>query len=531
MPICAYRHVLFSSLIVLYLLASPLPANEEDEHEGSAKAPPNTVDIAKDLGGSYFVDKELVNQKKLLQNQLKKIRDQIVAGAIDSATALNMLTEIEKSLETVRDEIERQKVLVSAFNVYRQTKEELIEFGDDKMLIVNSDKIKIRSWDGPGIKTVLEKIIIAKEKPADKDFAEISVEHKLEIPEEIVGQTKEQRADDRRKFSESAEGKKLTAEQLEFRLKLYDEIDASLEKFTPFQGKRCNVLRLRGLSGDQGNKNLSIRIESPGGGGTHSFQWQRHASLTVYVPQCNWIAVNGCLVGIDIAEIESNLLLTVKDSRERDYDGKFEVLDVTGDVVIDQAPVRTLVGVKGNVDMIATDEFVNSGTRHADGTRTAYSFSTASTEIIDVTGDLHAHFLRTNLQIKTVRGVIDVQNEFGDTKILLDESTATDKAHRIISESGIAEVSGSEEKLQSMPIYAHTLCGTIVTDQGREILDDISFSTGAPRRNWSGFVTPSKERFSLAKFERPAAALQNKSRAAGLDLISKSGAVKILSVE
>jgi hypothetical protein len=66
------------------------------------------------------------------------------------------------------------------------------------------------------------------------------------------------------------------------------------------------------------------------------------------------------------------------------------------------------------------------------------------------------------------------------------------------------------------------------TNIAREILDDVSFSTGYPRVGWHGLITPSKERFSFAKFERPAAALTNRKRDAGLDLISRGGLVSIL---
>ncbi len=63
-----------------------------------------------------------------------------------------------------------------------------------------------------------------------------------------------------------------------------------------------------------------------------------------------------------------------------------------------------------------------------------------------------------------------------------------------------------------------------------ETLDDFQFTTGFPRRDWSGFVTPNKDQpYSMAKFERPGRALENRDRANGLDLISKGGMVTIMA--
>jgi hypothetical protein len=67
------------------------------------------------------------------------------------------------------------------------------------------------------------------------------------------------------------------------------------------------------------------------------------------------------------------------------------------------------------------------------------------------------------------------------------------------------------------------------TNLNREVLDDVDFTTGWPRQSWAGFVTPSKDRFSFAKFERPAKALENSERPAGIDLISKAGSIRIMA--
>ena len=56
-------------------------ANDDDDKlKSKVIAPPNTVAIGSVLGGSYFVDKDLVKRSKALKSQLRSIRKQIRNG-------------------------------------------------------------------------------------------------------------------------------------------------------------------------------------------------------------------------------------------------------------------------------------------------------------------------------------------------------------------------------------------------------------------------------------------------------------------
>ena len=219
-------------------------------------------------------------------------------------------------------------------------------------------------------------------------------------------------------------------------------------------------------------------------------------------------------------------MLTTHDSRERDYDGEFQIRGVKGNVNIDQVPVRVLAEVTGDVRYMATNEFVNRGTLHTGNQRIFSPYETHRTEIDQIGGKLQARFLRTELRLGAIAGSLDVINEYGDTHLTLDAPNA-EGSQRVISESGRIEVEGPAEVLDSMPIYAYTQCGRLETNLSREVLDDADFSTGRPQRGWRGLVTPSQDRYGLARFERPAAALEDRERAAGLDLISNCGTVVV----
>jgi hypothetical protein len=252
--------------------------------------------------------------------------------------------------------------------------------------------------------------------------------------------------------------------------------------------------------------------------------------MTVYVPPCQALAIRGCQVGLDVQSIEGDLVLTTHDSRDRKYDGSFAVRGVKGNVTINQAPVRALSDVSGNVRFIATSEFVNSGTRHVDDTRTFSHYETQATRIDRIGGDLLADFLRTDLWLAGIAGKLDVVNEYGTTHFTPGGGNAG-QPHRIVSESGAIHVEGPAKDLRAMPLFAYTQCGKLHTNLSREVLDDLSFGTSHPARSWQGFVTPSQERFDFQRMERPAAILENRDRSPGLDLISHAGSITILATE
>ncbi len=533
-----YSHHSTCSLILLsvitVLVSAPAAMGDDEADEQARKAevnaPAGTAQLASGLGGSYYVDKTLIEKYKALKNRVQQIKDEIAAGHSSSASALKQLAEIEVESAKVRQAIDANKTFVAAFKVFKVTETTTFPLAASRRIVVRGDDVTIRGWEGPGIKPVVEKMILAKQKPPESEFAEIKMLHEVAVAEGLVGRTPEQRAADEEQFQNSPAGKQMTIEQLEARRIFLEKLFGGYKTYADFQGRAVNNLSVSGLDYEKGNRQLTMRITSPEGGASVSSQWQRHAAVTIYVPPCKHVLVAGCMVKLDIANVKGNLLLTTAESRDRDYEGTFEVRKIDGNVVVNQAPVRILDEVSGNVQITATEEFVNSGTHHQGGFRTAYSFETQSTTISNVRKDLRGWFLRTDLHLSNLGGVIDVRNEYGETHLELHDQAKIDQPMRVISESGEINLTGPRSLLETIPIYAYTLCGTLQVNLTRKILDDVSFSTGSPRRGWSGFVTPLKERFSMERFERPIQAWENAQRNPGLDLISRSGRVSITTV-
>ncbi len=507
---------------------SALPAQDaEDEHKSTVFAPPKTRSMGDALGGAYFVDEALFQQHRNQQSKVEELQTKVDAGNVNPAVAEALDVAILE-LERLKAEMEQRKVLVRAYDVFTRKSEQVFELGDEQLVIITGDDVTVRGWKGPGIKCVLEKKILAKQAPDDAAFDAIHVHHELAHNQSMVGLTRRQRDLDEQRFLASEDGQKLNPEQLANRKKFVDRIHHSFDDYLAFQGKHANTLQLKGLDFREGNRNLTLRINSPDGGAMLSSEWQRHANLTVYVPPCKSLAVRGCQVKLDIQALQCDLVLTTHDSRDRDYEGSFIVRGVKGNVIISQVPVRKLSLVTGNVHFTATNEFVNSGTGHRNRTRSFAPYATHATEIEHVDGDVHATFLRTQLKLSAIKGSLDVTNRFGSTELTWS-AVDSDRNHRVVSQSGMIRVQGPDGVLKKTPIYAYTECGRLHTNIDREILDDVSFSTGRPRRGWHGFITPSKDRFDISKFERPQAVLENTARKPGLDVLSHAGEVSIVT--
>jgi hypothetical protein len=482
-----------------------------------AVAPPNTKQVGTAIGGAYFVDSDLALSAE-------KIRTQIVEARKQKKVSNAQIEQLEADLKHAESQIDQEKQLVAAIKTHQKSVEQIFDLGDEKRVILVGDNVRIRSWKGPGIKCVLEKTILSNEEPKQEEFDQIKLVHEFGSVETLVGKTIEQQEKEFRQFLKTENGKQMTPEDISFREQLRSE---SHRKYSSFQGVECNSLKLEGLR--KGNRSILMKIVLPDQGATHFSQTRRQANLTVYLPTCEWVAVLGCLEKVDIIGLNSNLVLTTDASKNREYDGSFEVRGVQGDVVIDQVPIRKLTNVSGNVDFIATKEFVNSGMMHSNGTRHARHFATATTRMSTIKGNVKAWFLRTDLRLSKIKGSVNVKNEFGDTWINLDECLDEKQTHRLVTESGLIEVVGDAEEFKRVPLYANTLCGSIFTNVDDDFLEDnsISFkSLGHPERSWSGMAFP--EGIRHHSWQRPTAALDDRQRQAALDLISRGGTIRIL---
>ncbi len=517
-------------LIITLLALTPHGAYSDEPEEESAQAPPNHTLFRRSFGGAYFIPNALSEQYEELTSRVDKLRETLDTDDSDTANALREVEQLTKSLEALRAKIEKAERFVSPVKIFEQTDTYEFDLAQEPRVVIVADQIRLSSWDGPGIRCVLKKSIIAKEQPAAAEFKKLLVEHELQVPSELVGETEAERKGRTEAFFASEDGQKATEKQRAWRLKFDQEIADSQAKYREFQGQPAHILRVRGL-GNGERTWISINLESDGGSGSSGGEWDRRAELTVHLPRQAIAAVLGCQVGVHVENYEGTLLLTTAESTDRDYNGVFTVAGVKGDFASYGVPLQTISQIEGAVTLDGTNVMRNGGTRHADGLRRMTLDLSGETSIRGIMGSLTARYLQTRLKVADITGTLDLENRYGPTLVELTDGIDLAGSHRIVTESGTIRLQLPQPILSLTPWTLYTQVGEVRVNVKREVLEDIHFSTG--NHSWNGMITPrnrDEPGGMMQDFERPQAALDNEERTPGFDVISRAGRI-VLQVE
>jgi hypothetical protein len=511
-------------------LAGPPTSPAQEPVTLEAEAPANHSVWKHTLGGAYFVAKDLKDEYDALLAKVDRLKELLATGTIAGDQALRELEQLEPQLVALREKIDAQKALVSPVHVQTQTEELSFTLGPEQRLIVSADDLRVVGWDEPQVKVVLEKTLLAAAaEPEEAEFAALKLVHRQVVATELVGRTPAEIEAEEQVFLNEKRDVPLTAEQIAGRAEFVKQIADSYAPFRDYQGKEVDVVDIEGLTHEQGNRQVTVEITSPGGGGTMGSDWRRHARLTVYVPKCQGVLLRGCLKGLAIEGVEAPLTVTDAGSLDRDYDGRFTIENISGPLALYNVPLDELKQVRGDVTIVATVEYANTGTTHEGGRRVAYTPPPRECSIEAVEGDLSAWFSRVDLTAAEIGGKIDIRNETGTTQLRVANAQAA--AHRVVSESGRIELNVPSDQLAALALMALTSDGAADTNADQAALDEVSFTTGltidGSRRNWRGFMTPPPEEERFTWFERPAQVLAGRATQAGLTLISRSGRVGV----
>jgi hypothetical protein len=487
----------------------------------TATAPPNLDILEHTPTGVLYADQELVKQHKQLQTQLNDLRGRLFSDVRLSNAKRDELAGLETELQQLRTKIDKTKFHAQPFGVFTQRDTQSFDLGEAQQIVITSDDVILRGWNGKNIKCVIEKSVLAAAEPEASEFAAIAVKHETRLADDLVGLSDQARAAGEQEFLASEAGQKLTEQGRKTRAKIVDEIHNSYSMYRPLQGHAVDVLQIAGLTGQEGNKHLTGRTESKGGGATLGGYWKRSAKVTIYVPNCRHVAVRGCQKAVDIKSLQGNLIVTADGSQDRSYGSDFAIRDIDGDVTIDQAPIRVIQGIRGNLHIQQTREYTNTGTRHSGGLRTSSSPPPTATSISEVTGALSAQFVRADLHLEKMGGTLDVINEYGNTTLKVDQPLRP-AAHRVLSHSGVVRAITPTADTAGIPIFAFTQTGTAQVAYDRDAFEDRSFSNAG--RSWYGFQSASGK-FDFLGLQRPQLAWANDPRGDGVDLISNGGAV------
>lgn len=526
--------IMLLAIVLLQAFSGSVKLSVADEKSRTAIAviPAGREKYSSSFEGTYYIRKVLKTQLDKLKAREVELNEMIRSSKLKASDAKVELDQLAAELKNVLRLIEKDKVLVSPFKIHTEEVDGAIKLGPERLLVIHSDKVKLVGWDKPYARYVLKKIQLSAEKLDKELMDQVKVEHEHGSFPNIVGYTAAERKAQEEKY-QAENGIKLNATQQASRKQLLSRAAVGYRKFAEFHGKEFDSLKLTGLSFQEGNRQIRYELRTPQGARSIGSRWRNHAELTVYVPRCTAVLVRGCLAGFDISGLETHFILTDAGSRDRDYDGKFLIQKITGDVTIANVPLDSVSQVKGNVEIDSTIEMANTGNRHSGGFRTAYIPPPRRCEVSEVQGNVTARFTRSDLSVSGVNGTLNVHNEYGDTEVSIKASI--DKGvHRVVSSSGDVRVVVAGKAKVTVPVFVATNCGTARTNQNRQQLDDMSITQtskiDSQRRGWRAYFTPIGDDFraKFKLFDRPDLAWFDRDRSAGLDVISRSGLVEYL---
>jgi hypothetical protein len=519
--------------LVLVLTLWQLCALARGQEIPTAKgnAPPDHAIVGSKLGGSFFAPKPLKEKYDQLISKVRSLEMEINEGTISGDQAKREIEQLRAELAETRKQIEQVKTFVPAAKLHTKSDTTTFKLGAEHRLLILASKVRIVGWDKPEVKCVLDKTVLTSgDEPVEGDLDQMQLVHEHRSAEREVGKTAEELEAEEAKHLASAEGKQLDAKQIEWRKNFLEQRKAWQQIYRPIQGREIDIVSVKGLAHDEGNRQITLEVASPNGERSLSSQWKRHATLTVYVPTCQVVALQGGLGGLEIESVDATVI--ARGDGDRDYNGQFRVKGVKGSLVVDRLPIDTIDRVVGDVDVTMTAYLGNSGTRHVGETRTSYVFAPLPYVYRNIEGNLRARLVRADLELANIGSTIDVVNEYGTTKL-----TVTNKlpnaAHRVVSHGGRIDVQLSEEALGELPVLAVSEAGTVRMNYRDDSFEDVSWTTTMPTnelRGWRGFErkAPNADSGSMIeRFERVGKVLDNEGRSAGFDVISRGGLIEI----
>ncbi len=499
------------------------------------QAPPNHAILSNTLNGWQFVPIELKKEYDTTLKRLESLQVDVDAGNVSAKDAIADLAELKRLLQSLRTKIEASRVHVSGAQLNEQTETIEFELGAEKRLAITANHVRILGWQEKKVKVELKKIVLSvDDQPVDQQLQAIQIVHERGATK-FAGRTDAEWEASEAEFMAKS-GATMTAEQLENRRKLVDNIRASFAIHRELLGKELDQLSVAGMD-YQSNPMITTKVNSEGGDGQWGSARQRYAEMTIHVPPCTSVCVRGAKRGLLVEDLVGSLTIVDEDSTDSDDRGRFEIRGLTGNLVCRNFPLQRVADVKGKVTIEAFTEFgvEGAGTSHHDDIHEITPARSYSVTIDNVTEGVDLKYGRVSLALKNIAGKVDVENEFGDTSFVAS-GKLSDAAHRIVSQSGRIDVKLSDETWESLPVVAATNYGGIRTniDQAQFAHFILSGPDQESRiqREWTGFrkVAKDEERF-MAVFEllnRFAAVVKGDARASGLDLVTRSGRIVVV---
>jgi hypothetical protein len=542
-------------------LASRGSATLADElPTAKATIPDNFVEIRKGLGGAYYVDARIKKRYDALVAEVRALQADVQEARISEADARARIEQMQKEVRAALAQIEENEVFVAPATIHTKRESEKFELGPEGVLLVKAHEVQITGWDKPHVEVRVEKIVLSADKePVAAELDAIKVIHRRMTGAEALERgNRQQRAEALMKLTEEQWPKQ--REYLLSMFRCYARLDpetlaklpsavaddlrprenmptllrmAERWPFEEFYDSQIDVVELDGLSYQSGNRQMTLEIRGESGGSVSSV-WSRHARLTLYVPKCRLVGVQGGHAGIELAGIDAAVEVKMEDVPGRD--STFRVKDVKGSLLARDVPWQLVENVAGDVRVMHTKDVGIQSTNYGDARAQLSARAEEPLVYRAIGGRLIGWFVQANLEIEGVGKQVDLRNDFGDTVWTLDKPPSA-QTNRIIAEAGDIQLRIPTALTVAAPITAVSEVGDVYAPDAMQQLDGAMFSTpGADgvTYSWHGFFSKVEGKDDvLAKFERyrrVAKIVADEERGPGLDLVSGAGTVRILIV-
>lgn len=545
-------------LVAASILCAASRSSADELPNAKATVPDNFVEIRGGLGGAYYVDARVKKRYDELLAEVQALQADVQQARISEAEAQERIGRLRKEVQAALAEIEEKEIFVAPATIHTKRHSETFELSPPGVLLVKANQVEIIGWDKPHVEVIVEKIVLGvDDEPVAAELNAIKIVHRR-----MTGAKALEKAD-RQQRAEAL--LKLTPELLEkhreYFLSMYrwyarldpevlaklpsavaDELRpqpatplvamADRRPFERFIDDTIDVVELDGLSYQTGNRQMTLEISGKSGG-SFSSVWRRHARLTLYVPKCQLVGVQGGHAGIELAGIDAAVEVKMEDVPGQD--ATFRVKGVQSSLVARGVPWQLVEGVDGDVEVIQTDHAGIYSTSHYGDVRAQISTRSDKTcTCRRIGGNLLGWFVQTELQIESIGGEVDVRNDFGNTVWSLTSAPA-DSTQRVVSEGGDIQLRIPKADAVAAPVTALSEVGNVYAPAAMDQLESSMFSTPGPedlQHSWHGFFTkPADDKGPLAlfdRFRRVAKILEDQPRGPGLDLLSRAGTVRIL---
>jgi hypothetical protein len=299
--------------------------------------------------------------------------------------------------------------------------------------------------------------------------------------------------------------------------------------FKPLLDREFVIVTIKGLTAEEGNRQIRLETRSERGEGRVASAWCRHAKLILTVPKCQGVAVQGALGGFRVQTLDAPLM--IQGAGNRDYQAHYEVANLNGPLVASGVPIHAIDSVNGDVSIIAADYSEDIHTQHGPDGITMRSVAPKETVYKGIQGSLRAQFCRAQLTLAEIGGRVDVQNDFGKT-LWRSVGPIAPLDHRIVSQSGVISVQLAPAALGKLRLTLFTECGAVRLPKGENGLQSLMFHGNigdVTSRSWHGYFSGRRDdRFSDSspfRDGRLPAALRGDQRPPGIDIISRAGTV------